>query len=190
MESLDLSYNSLTGSIPSSLGNLRNLIDLSLDRNHLTGPIPASLGDIPGLQGLSLAHNNLSGPVPATFSNLQPFFLALFRNQLSGDPSFLFGLTFPSDLLINLDLSRNLFEFNLTDTVFPAGLNGLDLSHNRIYGKISPAATKVEWVGFNVSYNRLCGEIPYYGGLSRFDKYSFFHNKCLCGLPLEPCKVS
>ncbi|RID42673.1 hypothetical protein BRARA_J02541 [Brassica rapa] len=38
------------------------------------------------------------------------------------------------------------------------------------------------------SYNRLCGPIPTGGSLQRFDSYIYFHNKCLCGAPLDSCK--
>jgi hypothetical protein len=42
---------------------------------------------------------------------------------------------------------------------------------------------------FNVSYNLLCGEIPQGGYLhTRFDVFSYYHNKCLCGSPLPKCK--
>ena len=43
---LDLSYNQLTGSIPSEIGNLTNLTNLYLNNNQLTGEIPESLCDL------------------------------------------------------------------------------------------------------------------------------------------------
>ena len=39
--SLYLDYNDLTGSIPSEIGNLTNLIHLDLNYNQLTGSIPS-----------------------------------------------------------------------------------------------------------------------------------------------------
>lgn len=43
---------------------------LYLAGNRLVGPIPSSLGDIATLSDLSLAGNELSGPIPDSFGNL------------------------------------------------------------------------------------------------------------------------
>ena len=58
---LDLSNNSLTGSIPNNINQFYHLRELKLHYNQLTGSIPSSLGDIISLQGLHLEGNNLSG---------------------------------------------------------------------------------------------------------------------------------
>ena len=43
---------------------------LYLAGNQLVGAIPSSLGDIATLSDLSLAGNELSGPIPDSFGNL------------------------------------------------------------------------------------------------------------------------
>ncbi|CAJ1958443.1 unnamed protein product [Sphenostylis stenocarpa] len=88
-----------------------------------------------------------------------------------------------------LDLSRNKFSFDLSHLTFPKkSLIWLDLNHNKIYGSIPAALTKVENLQhFNVSHNpQLSGQIPQGGELQRFDQYAYFHTK-LCGSPLLPC---
>ena len=70
LESLDLSFNQLTGSIPAALGDLSNLHTLDLAGNQLTGPIPAALGDLSNLHTLDLAGNQLTGPIPAWLGDL------------------------------------------------------------------------------------------------------------------------
>ncbi|KAJ4839259.1 hypothetical protein Tsubulata_030284 [Turnera subulata] len=183
---LDLSFNSLSGSIPSSLSLLQNLDALHLDRNKLTGPIPESFGTFKGkVPWLYLAHNQLSGKIPASLGNLDFEHIELFRNKLEGDASFLFGKNKTTQYI---DLSRNLLEFNLSNVVFPTSLTYLDINHNKIFGSLPAELTQLNLQFLNVSYNRLCGQIPVGGKLQSFDYSTYFHNKCLCGAPLESCK--
>lgn len=185
---LELSFNNLTGPIPSSLSKLSNLRSLRLDRNRLTGPIPDSFGDFGGEDFyLVLSHNQLSGQIPDSLGKKKDFaHIDLSRNKLEGDPNALFG----SDKTIQVvDLSRNLLEFDLSKVDFPKSLVSLDLNHNKITGSLPVGLTTLDNLrGFNVSYNRLCGKIPVGGNLQSFDDTSYFHNRCLCGAPLESCK--
>ncbi|CAL5401753.1 unnamed protein product [Camellia sinensis] len=182
---LDLSFNDLTGSIPPELAQLTNLAAIHLDRNKLTGTIPESFGTFTGsVPDLYLSHNQLTGPVPKSLGNLDFTRLDLSRNQLSGDLSFIFGSNKTMQIV---DFSRNMFEFDLSNVVFPASLISLDLNHNKIFGSLPAGLTAVNLQFFNVSYNRLCGPIPTGGKLQSFDLTSYFHNRCLCGAPLPAC---
>ena len=67
---LRLVHNQLTGPIPSELGKLSNLIELSLWGNQLTGPIPPELGSLSELGVLELAGNQLTGPIPLELGRL------------------------------------------------------------------------------------------------------------------------
>lgn len=184
LDYLNLAFNHFSGSIPSSLGALQ-LSFIRIDRNKLTGPIPESIASIPNAEYLYLSHNNLSGTIPKAFSNAKFSVVDLSRNSLSGDASLFFGKNKP---LTRLDLSRNMFEFDLSKVKLPKDIVELDLNHNKIYGGIPTSFTKFLWQNFNVSYNRLCGEIPTGGRFDDFDATTFFHNRCLCGPPLLPCK--
>jgi hypothetical protein len=94
---LDLSFNSLSGSIPSSLALLPEIDILGLDRNKLTGPIPESFGNFVGrVPGISLSHNQLSGKIPASLDNRNFRLVDFSRNELEGDASMFFG---PNKLL-------------------------------------------------------------------------------------------
>ena len=89
LQVLDLSGNRLNGAIPTTLGNLSNLIHLDLSGNQLSGLIPwtqvksltmlihldlsannldgpIEVDNLPDLQVLALSSNNLSGPIPST----------------------------------------------------------------------------------------------------------------------------
>ena len=82
---LSLEDNQLSGSIPSSLGNLSNLEYLALPVNQLSGSIPSSLGNLSNLEFLALSVNPLSGSIPSSLGNLSNLVnLHLTFNQLSG----------------------------------------------------------------------------------------------------------
>ncbi|XVF56041.1 hypothetical protein PTKIN_Ptkin06aG0085100 [Pterospermum kingtungense] len=183
---LNLSFNNLSGSIPSSLSSLPNLDALHLDRNKLTGSIPESFGMFPGkAPDLYLSHNKLSGTIPASLGNMDFNTIDLSRNMLEGDASMLFGL---NKTTWGIDISRNMFQFNLSKAEFPKSLARLDVNHNKIMGSIPEGLTGLDLQFMNVSYNRLCGEIPVGGRMQSFDYSTYFHNRCLCGAPLESCK--
>lgn len=48
----ELYSNNIHGSIPTEVGDLSELVSLSLYSNHLTGPLPASLGNLQNLRFL------------------------------------------------------------------------------------------------------------------------------------------
>ncbi|KAL1107383.1 hypothetical protein V6Z11_D03G039900 [Gossypium hirsutum] len=70
LTSLDLESNRLTGEIPSSLGNLKNLQFLTLSKNNLSGTVPQSISGLPKLINLFLDSNDLSGEVPDLLFNI------------------------------------------------------------------------------------------------------------------------
>lgn len=61
---LDLSLNSLHGTIPQQLGMLKLLQVLDLSENRLTGSIPTSVENMDNLVNLYLVGNRLSGSIP------------------------------------------------------------------------------------------------------------------------------
>ncbi|KAK8566031.1 hypothetical protein V6N13_021106 [Hibiscus sabdariffa] len=66
---LDLSSNDLYGSIPPELSNCAYLNNLILSNNRLSGSIPYQLSSLNRLKRLSVANNDLSGAVPSSFEN-------------------------------------------------------------------------------------------------------------------------
>ncbi|KAF3784722.1 Polygalacturonase inhibitor [Nymphaea thermarum] len=183
---INLSFNQLTGEIPASLALLEKLDAIFIDHNRLTGRIPESFGHFRGSTPyLRLSHNNLIGEIPASLGAMNFVNIDLSRNMLEGDASFLFGSTKPTQVL---DISRNQnLSFDLSTVSFPKTLITINIHHNKIYGAIPKSILKLSNLQqLNVSYNRLCGKIPQGANLKRFDEYSFWHNKCLCGPPLTP----
>lgn len=186
LDYINLSFNNFSGPIPASLSQLPKLDYLRLDRNKLTGSIPESLGKLALQSYIILGHNQLTGKVPKSFGTAKFTTLDFSRNKLEGDISFLFG---KKKTLQTADFSRNSFEFDTSKVEFSENLIYLDLNHNKIYGNIPVEMTynMALWI-FNVSYNRLCGKIPTGGKMQDYDQTAYFHNRCLCGAPLPPCK--
>ncbi|XVE89312.1 hypothetical protein DITRI_Ditri19aG0192300 [Diplodiscus trichospermus] len=126
--SMDLSYNKgLTGSLPGSIENLKNLKNLILVDCGLTGPIPATIGSLSQLRFLSLNLNSFTGPIPASIGNLSNlYWLDLADNQLDGEIPVSKGSTPGLDKLIHTkhfhmgknklsgQIPRELFNSNMT----------------------------------------------------------------------------
>ena len=66
IQTLWLSWNQLSGSVPSELGNLANLYSLILNRNLLSGPLPSTLAALT-LLGLYYDETDLCEPGDAAF---------------------------------------------------------------------------------------------------------------------------
>ena len=62
LEELDLSWNSLNGTLPPCLGNMKSLKVLDLSFNQFTGMIPPSLiSNLTSLEYIDLSYNHLEG---------------------------------------------------------------------------------------------------------------------------------
>lgn len=79
LEELNLGGNQLTGSLPSCLGDLKQLQDFSVLGNQLTGAIPEELGDCTHLERFHFANNRFVGSIPKGICE------AKFLTELSAD---------------------------------------------------------------------------------------------------------
>ncbi|KAH7655818.1 Leucine-rich repeat-containing N-terminal plant-type protein [Dioscorea alata] len=182
---LTIKFTSLSGPIPGFLGELKDLENLDLSGNLHTGPIPDSIAALPKLNRLVLNDNHLTGKIPISLGEADLSYIYLAGNRFYGDASFLFG---QSKRAIEIDLSRNQLEMDMSLLSFPQSLRLLDLSLNRIEGTIlAGLAGLIDLSFFNVSHNMLCGSIPTGGRMNLFDASCYQHNKCLCGTPLPSC---
>lgn len=108
-----MSNNRLSGYLPSWLGQLKNLEELTLDYNFLEGPIPSSLGTLKNLTSLGLGGNQLNGTLPVELGQLSELdgFDVSF-NHLSGIPSEEHFASLRKMKI--LDLSSNSFTLNVS----------------------------------------------------------------------------
>ncbi|XP_003633782.1 receptor-like protein EIX2 [Vitis vinifera] len=159
---LDISWNSLNGSIPLSMGDLQALITLVISNNNLSGEIPQFWNKMPSLYIVDMSNNSLSGTIPRSLGSLTALrFLVLSNNNLSGElpsqlqncsvlesldlgdnkfsgniPSWI-GESMPS--LLILALQSNFFSGNIPSEICAlSALHILDLSHNHVSGFIPP----------------------------------------------------
>lgn len=100
---LDLSWNQLTGPLPSALGGLAHLQTLVLQGNDLTGPIPAEIGSLSGLTYLAMSDNPLGGEIPTELYGLTNLQLLVIEDAgLTGELSpAIAGLTDLNVLVLN-----------------------------------------------------------------------------------------
>ncbi|KAL9244941.1 hypothetical protein vseg_018655 [Gypsophila vaccaria] len=183
---LELSSSKFSGPIPNFLRRLKGLTNLDLSNNRLTGAIPASLGLIPKLEFLALSNNQLSGPVPRSLGGGNIIVIRLGNNKLTGDVTFLIDKS--NNGVIEVDISNNLFKFDLTNVDLAPRLYAFNMSHNMIYGRLPKIFGLLDPDTVNVSYNQLCGPIPNSRRFKHANPDIFTHNKCLCGSPLLACK--
>ncbi|MCY4645665.1 MAG: Ig-like domain-containing protein [Gammaproteobacteria bacterium] len=103
LDTLNLSWNQLSGSLPSELGQLDNLRFLRVDSNQLSGSLPSELGQLDNLEHLRLNSNQLTGSIPSELGNLHSLrVLGLAGNSLTGSiPSELGSLGSLEDLRLN-----------------------------------------------------------------------------------------
>ncbi|KAK1422154.1 hypothetical protein QVD17_25075 [Tagetes erecta] len=157
LQTLDLTNNYFTGSIPGSFSKLTRLQRLSLSTNSLNGSIPDSLPD--SLEELYLDNNNLHGVIPNSLNRLKNLKrLELQGNQLTNSfPE----LTQLSNLYF-LDVSNNQISGELP-AGFPPNLISLAMRNNSISGDIVQTNLINNTLYLQVldlSYNNLTGDIP------------------------------
>ncbi len=105
--SINLSYDSLNGVLPTELGDLDSLTYLNLNNNDITGTIPKELNNLKILNSIYFYNNKLEGNIPdfSGLNNLQ--ILSLNNNKLTGKvPQYINNMK----NLKNVYLSYNKFD--------------------------------------------------------------------------------
>ncbi|KAI3898972.1 hypothetical protein MKW92_020737 [Papaver armeniacum] len=207
---LDLSYNNLTGAIPSCLFKLGYLRTIYLSNNKFHGALP-----LPplGLYKLEVSNNKLSGEISTEIGKRlsNAFNINLSGNKLSGTIPFSMFPTKPQFLTDYIDLSNNklsgiiptnigycgslrylnLGTNNLTGK-FPRvlelakTLKYLQLSKNHLDGTINFISTLHKLEFLNLQYNNFGGSIPTGLGALQDIKYlSLRSNKLTGSIPEE-----
>uniref|UniRef100_A0A0D9VDR1 Receptor kinase-like protein Xa21 n=1 Tax=Leersia perrieri TaxID=77586 RepID=A0A0D9VDR1_9ORYZ len=134
--SMVLAHNSLSGPLPTEIGNLQNLGVLDFSSNNISGELPTSLGECKSLQQLNISGNFLQGIIPSSLAQLKGLLvLDLSDNNLSGAiPEFLGSIR---------------------------GLSILNLSFNKFEGEVPKDGVFLNATATSITGNDgLCGGIP------------------------------
>ncbi|XP_076911683.1 uncharacterized protein LOC143569727 [Bidens hawaiensis] len=119
MSVLNLSNNSLIGTIPNVYTNWSGLEGFILNGNKLEGNVPTSLNKCNNLRILDLGNNHLHGTFPGWLGDLPRLeALVLSSNDFHGDIVTSYAVKFPFPRLRVLDLSHNGFTGQLPTKYF------------------------------------------------------------------------
>ncbi|TYJ95974.1 putative leucine-rich repeat receptor-like serine/threonine-protein kinase [Cucumis melo var. makuwa] len=162
--SIDLSRNSIHGTISPFLSNLSSLTILDLSDNFFEGQIPKELGSLRNLEQLDLKLNLLTGKIPMELQNLNKLeYLHFGSNKLEGKIPELLFCNGSSSSLIYIDLSNNSLsgKIPLKNGCEMKGLEKFLLWANKFEGQIPSAllnSTTLQWL--DLGSNKLSGELP------------------------------
>ncbi|CAL9079760.1 unnamed protein product [Musa textilis] len=135
LEGLQLYENNLSGVAPNCWKNSSNLLLLDLSSNKLIGGVPDSLCNLQTLESLHLSHNNLSGPIPLCLKScIELATLDLSHNNFIGNIPTWIGESLL--YLKTLSLRSNAFNGSIPQLSSLPYLRILDLSNNNLSGMI------------------------------------------------------
>jgi hypothetical protein len=170
LEGLHLSFNSFE-TLPSSLKELRNLLQIDINYNEFSGSIPSWINQWTKLRFFWLQGNNFSGSIP-DLSNLVDLetFIAQ-KNDLSGEiPGWMFDGTMPKINLV--DFAWNEFTGSLPEFGSPNNLKAFLADGNNLTGRIPASVDNIAGIiNLSLGWNELEGQIP---DLSHMSRLRFF----------------
>ena len=152
---ITLIANTFNGTVPASIGNLKNLKNLWLSVGDIHGPLPNTINQLAKLEVMHVSYASLKGDLP-DLRNLKSLkTLSLDGNKFDGTlPEHYFQLP----RLEYLDLSILRLVGTLPQTITNT-LISMDLSINNIHGTIPDySSSNLKFV--DLSWNFLHGSVP------------------------------
>ncbi|KAL1818009.1 hypothetical protein ACET3Z_020583 [Daucus carota] len=178
---LNIAFTEFSGTIPSSIGNLKSLTSLRIKNCHFSGSIPASIGNITQLTYLSLANNmfNKSDDLSWLQKLTKLTLLNLANTNLYGD--------LPPSLANLTQLTILILEFNYFVGEIPlwlmnkTQLTALDLGDNKLTGQIPRSFSQLKNLDYlSLSNNNFTGSV---------EAEIFLSSRNLSFLDLSGCKI-
>ena len=116
--SISISYRSLTGTLPSTIGNFQSVTSLNIGRNSLKGTIPSTINGLISLTVIAFYSNSLTGTIPTTISALTSLTEIYFHStSLTG--------TIPSTISALTSLTGIYVSFNSLTGTIPSAMSAL-----------------------------------------------------------------
>ncbi|TYI85307.1 hypothetical protein E1A91_D05G431700v1 [Gossypium mustelinum] len=158
LEFLAISENLLEGSIPDEVTAFPNLKFLYLDNNLVNGTLPSWLYTAPSLDSIGLSQNQFSGHIKE-FQSKSLEWIALENNKLQGPlPSSIFQLLNLTRLFLSSNNLSGVIEFRMFSNL--PNLDLLDLSYNSLSLTSNTTSRLKRLEMLDLSCNKLQGKIP------------------------------
>lgn len=190
LEVLDLSFNSLTGNIPTEIGLLTNLKIMGLRQNSLDGPIPTEIGLLTQLTSVGLDENQLTGSLPshvALLTNLKTLNVGGTNSLTGGSLPFAELESTPfyvSWVESYLEMTGSLpTEIGLCTT-----LTSLELFVQDLQGRLPTelALLSDNLLALSLEFNSITGTIPTaLGSLTKLTRLALHDNAMVGGIPTQ-----
>lgn len=158
LQSLDLSNNKISA-LPSDFWSLTTLKNLNLSFNKISGSFPSNVGNFGQLESLDISNNNFSGAIPEAVDSLVS--LRVLKIDNNGFQMLIPRGLLGCQSLVSIDLSSNELEGSLPDgfgSAFPK-LKSLNLAENKIHGRDTDFADMESISSLNISGNQFEGSV-------------------------------
>ncbi|KAK9862513.1 hypothetical protein WJX84_006776 [Apatococcus fuscideae] len=165
LQYVDLSGNSLDGTLPPALAAAPNLILLHLGANNLAGTLPPSLFSS-SITSIQLDNNQLTGSLPSMADATALAYLSLSHNIMSGTiPRDLFGCPLLSEF--NMDYNQltgtiptgNQTSSDWLGNIIESGTFALRLRGNQLTGSLPLSLSYLALEVLDLGVNNLTGEV-------------------------------
>ncbi|KAL0318368.1 UNVERIFIED_CONTAM: Receptor protein-tyrosine kinase CEPR1 [Sesamum angustifolium] len=173
---LHLAGKHISGTIPSTICQLKNLVSINLFDNNISGNIPAGLYNCSSLERLHLSSNGLSSTIPGELFLMKKLReLYLNGNRLYGK----IPTPIRASSLESLDLSDNQLNGSIPDDIGNLdNLMQLDLSMNSFSGTIPMRVFHIHQLySMLLGYNNLSGELPTQLNFFSLQELNITHNQ-------------
>ncbi|XP_024521764.1 probable LRR receptor-like serine/threonine-protein kinase At1g34110 [Selaginella moellendorffii] len=186
---LRLDVNSLTGSIPHSITEIKALQQLHLNKNYLDGSIPKGISQLDRLEILDLSDNYLRNEVPPLDKCTNLGYLDLHGNLIRSKMPTFGACT----NLVYLDLSTNEFQGEISSRLGNCSqLKVVNFAQNNFTGEVLlDLSNLTSLVFFVISNNTLSGTIPAKSLNSTYLRVMDYSRNHFTGeIPQETCSWS